>query len=138
MKKRYLEVIDNLKNQKAIILSSISQDGYPSNRAMLTIKRKFNRKEMYFSTNTSSSKIEEYLKNNKASIYYYDDTTFEGIMLQGHIEVKQDSETKDFFWHKGDEQYYPLGKTDPDYTILKFNAVSGSHYKNGITTKFVL
>ncbi len=134
----YLKFIEDIKNQKTIVLSSLDKDGYPVNRAMLVVKRSFCINKMYFSTNTSSSKITEFENDSRASVFYYNDSNFKGVNLRGKITIMQDQETKDHFWHDGDEQYYHLGKTDPDYTILKFEPEMGSYYSGGITTKFKL
>ncbi len=138
MEKEYLYFIDTIKNKKSLVLSSINKDGYPINRAMLIIEKKWSIDGMYFSTNTSSAKINEYLNNKNASIYYYDEDTFKGVNLIGYVDVLQDQETKDFFWCEGDEQYYALGKTDPDYSILKFTPLRGSYYNSSDTIKFEL
>lgn len=134
---RFMQYLNDIKNKKSVILTSIDSDGFPRNRAMLVIKREWQPNIMYFSTNTSSNKIQHFKTNPKASIYCYDDSNFEGICLIGNITIHKDQKTKDRFWHKGDEQYYPLGKKDPDYTIIKFATLNGYYYKN-VVTKFKL
>jgi pyridoxamine 5'-phosphate oxidase len=49
-------------------------------------------------------------------------------MLTGKMQVYTDNETKLAFWKQGDEMYYPLGPTDPDYCILRFTADRGNYY----------
>lgn len=51
-------------------------------------------------------------------------------MLVGHMEVLEDSDSKEMIWQEGDTMYYPEGVTDPDYCVLKFTAVSGRYYAN--------
>jgi general stress protein 26 len=31
-------------------------------------------------------------------------------------------------WREGCEKYYPLGVTDPDYSVLRFTARWGNYY----------
>jgi general stress protein 26 len=50
-------------------------------------------------------------------------------MLKGKMEVRQDQQTRDRIWRDGDEMYYPLGVTDPDYCVLKFTADNGRMYE---------
>jgi len=138
MENNYINFLKEIKNKKSLVLSSISEQGYPISRAMLIIDKQWSIDSMYFSTNTSSKKIAEFQSNSKASIYYYDETTFQGINLIGHIDVLQNQDTKDLFWCEGDEQYYKLGKTDPDYSILKFTPLRGSYYNSNYTIKFSL
>ena len=53
----------------------------------------------------------------------------EGLMLVGEIEVLQDQEIRQRLWQPEDERYYPLGGTDPDYSVLHFTARWGNwHY----------
>jgi general stress protein 26 len=51
-------------------------------------------------------------------------------MLKGKMEVLEDQKNKNMIWQEGDEMYYPKGKTDPDYCVLKFTAESGRLYQN--------
>lgn len=44
------------------------------------------------------------------------------------MKVYSDNETKKDFWREGDEMYYSLGPTDPDYSILCFKAEKGNYY----------
>lgn len=117
--------------QKVGYLSYLDSEGYPVTKAMLMTKEREGIKTIYFSTNTSSNKVSRFLENPKASVYFADRRFYRGVSLLGTVEVLEDQETKDRFWEKGDERYYPLGKTDPDYCILKFTAVKGRYFSNG-------
>ena len=46
------------------------------------------------------------------------------------MEVLTDAASKEEIWETGDEMYYPLGVTDPDYCVLKFTAFDGRYYAN--------
>lgn len=84
--------------------------------------------EIWFSTNTSSQSVERYRANNKASVYFYDAATFQGVMLRGKIEICEDAASKQSLWQEGDEMYYPQGVTDPDYCVLRFTAENARFY----------
>ena len=127
---------DIQKDSITCIVTSIDEEGYPTTRAMLTIQDKMSEKQMYFSTNTPSRKVRHFKQNNKGSVYFVDYKTFTGITLTGTFEVLEDFETKNYFFVKGDEKYYPLGPSDPDYCILKFTAIEAEHYHNLQTTRF--
>jgi general stress protein 26 len=75
-------------------------------------------------------RVQQYLKNPKASIYFYDTRFFKGLMLRGTMEVLTDQPTKDRIWRDGDIMYYALGVTDPDYCVLKFTTANGRLYEN--------
>jgi general stress protein 26 len=112
------------------IISSIDSEGYPNTKAMLPPRKREGIKHIYFSTNTSSMRVAQYLDNPKACVYFYDKRFFRGVMLKGTMEVLQDNSSKEMIWRDGDEIYYHEGVTDPDYCVLKFSAQSGRYYSN--------
>lgn len=120
------------------IISSIDNDGFPNTKAMLPPRKREGIKYIYFTTNTSSKRVKQYIENSKASIYFYDKRFFRGIMLKGTMEVLQDSESKEMIWRDGDEVYYPQGVKDPDYCVLKFTSQSGRYYSNFKSEDFTI
>lgn len=81
------------------------------------------------STNTSSAHVQSLLKNGNASLYFSDDSAFEGLCLRGRAVVHFDREFKELMWHEQDVQYYPGGMDDEDYCVVEFIADSGRFYK---------
>ena len=122
--------------QKIAYISSIDEEGFPTIRAMLRPNKREGIKTFYFSTNTSSAKINQYIAEPKSCIYFCDHRFFRGVMLKGTMEVLQDAQIKEMLWRRGDSMYYPLGVSDPDYCILKFTATSGKYYSNFKTEGF--
>lgn len=118
---------DKLKNA---FIGSIDDQGFPNIKAMLQPRKRDGIKVFYFSTNTSSMRVRQYLSDPKACIYFCDNRFFRGVMLRGTMEVLTDAESKEMIWREGDTQYYHEGVTDPDYCVLKFTAVSGRIYRN--------
>ncbi len=112
------------------IIASVDDEGFPNLKAMLKPRENNGLKEFYFSTNTSSMRVKQFIKNQKASIYFYEGMYFRGIMLKGKMEVLQDQPTKDRIWRDGDTMYYSKGITDPDYCVLKFTARTCRIYEN--------
>jgi len=112
------------------IIASIDEASFPNLKAMLKPREHDGLRTFYFTTNTSSRRVKHYLKNRKASIYFYDSRLFQGIMLKGEMEVLQDQPTKDWIWRDGDEVYYSKGATDEDYCVLKFTTSSCRIYGN--------
>lgn len=123
------QVIEFINKQNAALVASVDEDGFPNVKAMF-VPRKIEGNAFYFSTNTSSMRTQQFLKNNKASIYFYNKGRFkyEGIMLVGTMEVLQDETVKREIWRDGDTMYYKQGVTDPDYCVLKFTAAKGRRY----------
>lgn len=125
-----------IEKQSTAYISSVDEDGFPNMKAMLAPRKREGIKVFYFTTNTSSMRVGQYLKNNKASIYFCDKRFFRGVMLKGTMEVLTDSDSKEMIWQEGDTMYYPLGVTDPDYCVLKFTATTGRYYSNFSSESF--
>lgn len=104
------------------IISSVDEKGFPNTKAMLPPRKREGLKAFYFTTNTSSMRVGQYRRDKKACIYFFDRRFYRGVMLVGTMEVLADQKTKAMIWREGDEMYYPLGVTDPDYCVLKFTA----------------
>lgn len=132
------QIIKLIAESQIAILCSVDENGYPCAKAMLTPRRVNGMREVWFSTNTSSQSVERYRNCNKASIYFYNATTFQGVMLRGKIEILEDVQTKEELWQDGDELYYPNGVTDPDYCVLHFTADNARYYADFCSTEIKL
>ncbi|ADL52898.1 pyridoxamine 5'-phosphate oxidase family protein [Clostridium cellulovorans] len=110
------------------LIGSVDDEGFPNIKAMLPPRMRQGIKYIYFSTNTSSMRVSQYINNPKACVYFYDKRFFRGVMLKGTMEVLQDAYSKQLIWRDGDELYYPEGVTDQDYCVLKFTTQSGRFY----------
>ncbi|MCL2017235.1 MAG: pyridoxamine 5'-phosphate oxidase family protein [Alphaproteobacteria bacterium] len=121
-----------INKTKTSFIASIDKDGFPNIKAMLAPRKRNGLKEFWFSTNTSSLRVSQFRKNKNAAIYFYAKNMFayQGLMLVGTMEVLEDQKSKDMIWQPGDTMYYPGGKTDTDYCVLKFKAKSGRYYCN--------
>lgn len=131
MMKNPEQTIGNLiEKQSVSYIASISEEGFPNVKAMLPPRKRTGIKEFWFTTNTSSMRVSQYLNNPNASIYFCDKRFYRGVMLVGTMEVLEDDDTKQMIWREGDTMYYPQGVTDPDYCVLKFTAAEGRYYSN--------
>ncbi|EOT27136.1 hypothetical protein C805_01243 [Eubacterium sp. 14-2] len=130
-------IIEFIKKQKVAFIASVDEDGFPNIKAMFA-PRRIEGNCFYFSTNTSAMRSRQFMKNPKASIYFFSKGRFkyEGIMLTGTMEVLQDDKTKREIWRTGDTMYYKQGVTDPDYCVLKFTAIKGRYYCDLKTESF--
>ena len=112
------------------MVGSMDADGFPNTKAMLPPRKREGMKHFYFTTNTSSMRTGQFLKNPKACVYFFDPGRFKGVMLRGTMEVFRDRASKEMIWRPGDEMYYPKGVTDPDYCVFKFTAQNGRYYSD--------
>lgn len=131
------QLYEFIEKQKTAFIASVDEDGFPNIKAMFT-PRKIEGNSFYFTTNTSSMRAQQFMKNPRASIYFYQRGRFryEGVMLIGTMEVLQEEAVKKEIWHTGDIMYYKKGVSDPDYCVLKFTAVKGRFYADLKTESF--
>ncbi|MDE6692553.1 MAG: pyridoxamine 5'-phosphate oxidase family protein [Muribaculaceae bacterium] len=133
------QTIGNIADKmKTAFIGSVDEQGYPNIKAMLQPRIREGIKTFYFSTNTSSLRVQQYLNDNKACIYFCDNRFFRGVMLRGNMEVLTDPVSKEKIWCEGDTEYYPDGVTDPDYCVLRFTAISGRYYSNYHSEEFTI
>ena len=127
-----------IDRQNVSFICSVDENNYPNMKAMLKPRKRVGLKEFYFSTNTSSMRVKQFMNNPNASIYFYRKglIKYTGVMLVGKMEVLTDQETKDMIWRKGDTMFYKKGVTDPDYCVLRFTAQSGRYYCDLKTESF--
>ncbi|MBA7587398.1 hypothetical protein ES708_29427 [subsurface metagenome] len=127
-----LKLIDQ---SKICLLGTNGEDGFPNIKAMMNIKHE-GMKKIWLSTNTSSKRVQQLKKDNRASVYYVDESNFKGLMLTGTIQILQDLQSRQMLWDEGSEKYYPLGVEDPDYSVLYFTAHRGNYYHRLKNTTF--
>ncbi|MDD6037464.1 MAG: pyridoxamine 5'-phosphate oxidase family protein [bacterium] len=130
------KVISIIKKSQAAYLATIDAEGKPEIRALLNLTNPKKYKSldgkaliaegetltMYFTTNTSSNKVQRIRNNPHAALYFCEPESFQGICASGVIEEVADQKVKEAFWQKEWLIYYPKGKTDPDYALLKFTS----------------
>ena len=123
------KLFEFIKKQKTAFISSVDEQGFPVTRAMLS-PREIDGNDIYFSTNTSSIKVKQYLANNKTCVYFYKrgKIKYQGVSIKGEMQVCTDQETKNKLWRLGDGFIYKKGVTDPDYCVLKFKCRTAEYY----------
>ena len=132
------KTIGNMIDKLKIAFLGSVEEGFPNVKAMLQPRKREGIKTIYLSTNTSSMRVAQFRKNNRACMYFCDSRFYRGAMLRGTVEVLTDSASKEMIWEDGDTMYYKEGATDPDYCVLKFTATSGRFYSNFKSESFVV
>jgi general stress protein 26 len=112
---------------KIAMLGTNGEGGFPNIKAMLNLKHE-GIGTFWFSTHTSSKRVQQLKQDNRACIYFVDENEFEGLMLVGVVDILQDIEARKMLWNDGYEIYYPLGVEDPDYSVLRFTDRQGNFY----------
>jgi general stress protein 26 len=121
-----------IENAWPAYLTTVDSEGYPQTRAMFNLRNaeKFpsldpffkelkNEFTIIFSTNTSSTKMQEIKHSPLVSVYCCIPERSRGAMFGGSIEIVEDDAFKKSIWLDGWERYYPSGYNDPDYTVLR-------------------
>ena len=136
LKEEAIQAALDLANRSQIaLLGTNGDDGYPNIKAMIKAENQ-GLKTIWFSTNTSSKRVAQLRRDPRASVYFVDMQQWMGVMLVGKMELLQDMTSRQRLWSPGCERYYPLGVTDPDYTVLRFTAQWGNYYHALENVKF--
>jgi general stress protein 26 len=133
------ETIGNLiEKQSVSFIGSVDEGGYPNTKAMLPPCKREGIKVFYWHTNSPSMRTEQYKKNPKACIYFYDKRFFRGVMLKGKMEVLDDKKIKKELWKDEYSVYYQGGMNGGDFIIIKFTAETGRYYSNFKSEDFIV
>lgn len=136
---------------EAAYLTTVDRQGFPHTRALFNLRnreqfpglQRLFREDLddfaiYFTTNTSSQKVEHINRSRKVSVYYCLPGEFRGLMLGGEIEIVTERCAKEAVWNSGWEKYYPTGVHDPDHTVLCLRPTFAEYYHRLDRTCFAL
>lgn len=92
-------------------MASVDAEGKPEIRALLNLCN-----PSKYKTLVGKSLIQE---GEKVELYFAEPEKFRGICVSGRAEEITDQKLKESFWQRSWTMYYPLGKSDPDYALIK-------------------
>lgn len=117
------EIIRFIRTQKVAVVAGVDEDGFPSQKAMFAPRRIDGRTAFYFSTNTSSQKVQIFRTQPKASVYFYKQgkQKFVGIQLKGTMEVLTDHEAKASIWQPDGHDVLSIGSRRSGLLRLKIH-----------------
>lgn len=127
-----------IDHQKVAFIGSVDAEGFPQTKAMLPPRKREGLRIFYFTTNTSSMRVRQFLNNDRSCLYFCDKRFYRGVLLKGTMEVLTTPKYKELIWEEGDTMYYPEGVTDPDYCVLRFTAITGRYYRDFHSENFVI
>jgi general stress protein 26 len=124
--------LDIMGRADMLALATTGDDPYPHVRALFNLRNAKNFPSLaafhadkglsvFLGTNTSSLKVREAGAEPWVSVYYMIPGEFKGLCLSG--KAIPDSEARATLWVDGWEIYYPKGRDDPDYTVLRVDPV---------------
>ena len=80
------EGLQLIERSTICLLGTNGEDGFPNIKAMMNAKHEGINK-IWLSTNTSSKRVQQLKKDNRACVYCVDDKDFKGLMLTGTIQI---------------------------------------------------
>lgn len=147
LRRETLELIESLP---AAYLSTVDEEGYPQTRAVFNLRCRWRFPDLtsffegappfllYFTTNTSSRKMEEIRRLPRACAYFCRQEDSSGVLVTGTVEAVNDLEVKQAIWQEGWERYYALGRGDPEYAVLRFIPCRAKGWRHGAPFAFDL
>ena len=108
---------------EVVTLASINEEEYPRVCVISKIKTAGIR-TIWMATGTHSTKTAHFRQNPKASVGYY--LGGDSVTLLGEVEIVQDAATKRELWQDWFIAHFPQGAGDPEYCILRFDALQAT------------
>lgn len=117
-----------IEESKTVFLVTAGEGGRPDARAMASIGSE-GLKVVWMATCKLSDKCSQLAKNPASMIFCASDAedmaNYLELRLWGNTEILDDPATRERMWREQYSMYFPGGKDDPDYCVLKFTAASG-------------
>jgi len=120
---------------EVVLFGNMDGAGFPQVKAMLKAGQAGLR-EFLFCTNTSSKRVAEIQRDDRACLYFYEG--FEGLQLQGVASVTWDDALRLSLWEDGMEFHYPGGALDADFAVIRFVAARGNYYDGLPAVEFLV
>lgn len=118
-----------LDQAQVVVLTSVNKEGYPRPIPMSKIKSE-DISCIWFSTGLDSVKTQDFLSNPKAGVCFQENGN--SVALTGSVEVITDPELKKELWQDWFIAHFPLGPTDPNYVLLKFQSEHATYWIDGV------
>jgi general stress protein 26 len=92
------------------------EDGVPYVRVMHTcmVEDDFT---IWYAVGASSHKVRHVARSPKVSLVFYADN--KDAFVLGKAEIVRDAQTKDALWRDSWIHFFPKGKADPEYLLIK-------------------
>jgi len=124
--------LDIMGRADMLSLATMAGDPYPHVRALFNLRnsRQFpglaafqsdKGLSVYLGTNTTSVKVREIGDEPWVSAFFMIPSEFKGLCLSGRAIA--DPAARAALWVEGWERYYPAGREDPDYSVLRMDPV---------------
>ena len=116
MEKNLKKSTEHIKKHRNVHMATVGVDNNPNCRVMYTA-RVDEDDNLWFATHTESDKMAELAKNPTCVITSWADNEY--VHLTGEVQKVDDQKTKEELWEDDWSMYFPRGKSDPAYTLVK-------------------
>ncbi len=113
------KVANYLETVHVLVLSSCSLDGGVNCRYM-EAQLIEDDLSIWFITHKSSSKVREIRKNPRCCVNSFNPDILKDLRMHGIMEIHDSPELRNEFWEEDMRGYFPEGKDDPEFCLLKF------------------
>ena len=126
-----------VEESAVMMLGTLGDQGEPHIKAVEVVHSD-GLKALWISTHTSSEHVAQLERDPRACLYfvYHDNIPWRGLSLVGNVEIRRDTETRERLWVDGWERHYPLGVTDPNYSVLRFVSEWEKYWQFGTKLRF--
>jgi general stress protein 26 len=109
-----------IKAAPVSILITNGLDGYPAARPMGTLAVEEDL-TVYYATGASMDKCAQIAASGQAAVYWPNlgEGGYGWVMLKGEAELTKDPQVLDRFWRDEFTRYFPGGRNDPEYIIIR-------------------
>jgi general stress protein 26 len=132
--------LDIMRRAEMLALATNGGEPYPQVRALFNLRNPgqfpglaafFEDKGLavYLGTNTSSIKAKEVGVDPWVTVYFVIPAEIRGLALSGKAVI--DPGAREELWVEDWERYYPSGRHDPDYTILRIDPLRARGWSSG-------
>ncbi len=114
------KVLKYLETVHVLLLSSCSLDGDGVNGRYMEIQQVDDDLTIWFITHKSSLKVQEFQKNPRCCINSFNSDILQDLKMFGMVELTFDPALRDALWDEDMRAYFPEGKEDAEFCLLKF------------------
>ena len=117
-----------IKKAENTTLVTVNAKGAPRCRLMGNLATGAG-KTFYLATYVASNKVKEIKANPRVNMVYTTARSYACVV--GRAKVRTDQKTKSRLWQKDWVQYFPGGKTDPNYAVIEVAATRIDYFELG-------
>jgi general stress protein 26 len=111
------------------MLTTHASDGSMVSRPLQTLSFDTNG-ELVFFTSAESHKIEELAENPDVNLSYANGADRRYISVRGRARIDRDRKTIDELWTTPQKIFFPLGKDDPNLTVLRIRVKDAAYWES--------